>query len=79
MTEKFLMARNVFQIFTENNPARGTEKRKKKKPSDPFKICFKIFLRDPVHVHIVIRIYELSMGDKTRILERFEIMIENNF
>ena len=26
LTEKFLMARNFFQIFTENNPTRGTGK-----------------------------------------------------
>ena len=26
LTEKFLMARNFFRIFTENNPARGTGK-----------------------------------------------------
>ena len=26
LTEKFLMARNVFQIFTENNPVRGSGK-----------------------------------------------------
>ena len=26
LTEKLLMARNFFRIFTENNPARGPEK-----------------------------------------------------
>ena len=26
LTEKFLMVRNFFWIFTENNPARGTGK-----------------------------------------------------
>ena len=28
LTEKFLMARIFFRIFTENNPALGTEKKK---------------------------------------------------
>ena len=28
LTDKLLMARNLFRIFTENNPAQGPEKKK---------------------------------------------------
>ena len=52
LTDTFLMARNFFQIFTENNPARGTGKKiicqsegvnmysekKKKKLADDFQL-----------------------------------------